>query len=55
MRGAGGPKEGGVVMSEPELAQLRRAVERLMDGQQEALEAIRAVLEGRRTSQRRRW
>ncbi len=33
-------------VSEPELAQLRRAVERLMDGQQEALEAIRAVLEG---------
>ncbi len=46
MRGTGGPVEGGVAVSGPELAQLQRAVERLMNGQQEALEAIRAILEG---------
>ncbi len=36
-------------MSERELERLQRAVERLMNGQQEALEAIRPVLDGSET------
>ena len=38
-----------IMSSELELERLRRAVERLMSGQQEALEAIRQALEGSKT------
>jgi hypothetical protein len=49
MRDADSPGEGGAAVSEQEVERLRRAVKRLMDGQQEALDAIGQLLEGRDT------